>query len=73
MRILFLRHRRIWRSSRGRRYVDQCSGSERISRIDYNFIGRSNALDDFDRGAEIATDFDVVKFNAVIGFHDSDL
>src|SRR5512132_3790712 len=38
-----------------------------------NFIGRSNALDDFDRSAEIATDFDVVEFNAVIGFHDSDL
>jgi hypothetical protein len=47
-------------------YRDDC-------RIEDNFIRRSNALDDFDRGAEVAADFDVAELDAVIGFHDSDL
>ena len=73
MRILFLGHLGTGQSSSSRRDSDHGSRSKRIRWVHDNFIGRSNALDDFDGRAEIATDFDVVEFNAVIGFHYSDL
>jgi len=53
--------------------MNDCSGNQRVGRIHDDFIGRSHALHNLDGGAEVATYFDVVEFNGVIGFHNSDL
>ena len=53
--------------------MNDCSGNQRVGLIHDDFIGLSHALLNLDGGAEVATYFDVVEFNGVIGFHNSDL
>ena len=53
--------------------MNDCSGNQRVGRIHDDFIGRSHALHDLDGGAEVATYFDIAEFNAIIGFHHSNL
>ena len=53
--------------------MNHCSRNQRVGGIEDDFIGRSHALDDFDGGAEVATDFDVAEFDTIIGFHHSNL
>jgi hypothetical protein len=73
MQILFLRHRRTWRSSQRRRNTNDFSANERVRRVVHYLVRWSDTACDLDTGPEIAADFDVAQFDRVIRLENADL
>src|SRR2546430_10921408 len=73
MGILFLRHLGSWRRRRRRSDMNNVACHKRVSGIEDHFVRRCKALDNFDRGSEVASHFDVVELDTIVRFHDSNL